>query len=319
MRSVPFYLIAASVLALTACSDPLAELPRLSETEMADELPRAEMQADPNAPTVDAVAETTPVPEEAAAPRGGLLGFFQRRADAAKAEDDTEVADAAEPAAARTPATGDDTPEASVDETVAENTGGGGLFGGMLTRAAAGGGGASGSSGRGPAPGAPDYEQVGPGVTLPYGKIARLCGVPLRSLGTRIMRYPDSGRARYALYDSTPNSTSQRNFYLTGFDDGCARQFTAALVLFGDPEIYEQIRYGPASGSQPVSETDEAYERLKSRVCRVRKGQPCGARINRMSSSTVFVSIYERFGSTPRWKNLLVHDGEVLALDIKTK
>lgn len=170
--------------------------------------------------------------------------------------------------------------------------------------------------GRGPKPGAPDYRQVGPGATLPYGEIARLCGVSAAKLGKKTASYPERGRG-YTIYDSAPGSTGLRNFYVTGFDDGCARQFTAALVVFGEVTTYEQIRYSAASKTQPVSATDVAYETVKSRVCRVPKGKPCGSRLPQLAKTTVFLSIYERFGSNPRWKNLLLHDGEVAALDVK--
>ena len=154
------------------------------------------------------------------------------------------------------------------------------------------------------------------GTRLPYGQIARVCNVPRRKLGKKIEGYPER-RSTYDLYDSDPNASSARTFYLTGFDDGCARQFTAALVIFGSPESYEQIHYGPSGEAQPILDTDKAYERVKRRVCGVRKGKPCGSKMRRLERDTVFVSVYERFGSNPRWKNILLHDGEVVAMDMK--
>lgn len=187
----------------------------------------------------------------------------------------------------------------------------GGFLGGLF-------GGGRSQSGGAPEPGDADYAQVGPGVTLPFGELARLCGTPERALGQAVARYPENGRG-YTLFDSDPGSNAQHSWFVTGFDDGCARQFTAALALFGGPEDYELIRYGPAGQTMPVSTTDAAYETLKSSVCGVRKGQPCGRRLSRMTGDTVFVSIYPNFGGSGQWKNLLLHDGSVLAADIKQK
>lgn len=170
--------------------------------------------------------------------------------------------------------------------------------------------------GRPPRPGAPDAREVSLGVTLPYGELARVCGVPNRKLGKKIEGYPEKG-SQYVLYDSVPGTTTPRTFYLTGFKDRCARQFTAALVIFGAPESYEQLHYGPSGAELPVSSTDAAYEKVKSRVCRVRKGKPCGSKMRTLARDTVFVSVYERFGSNPRWKNILLHNGEVEAVDLK--
>lgn len=163
-----------------------------------------------------------------------------------------------------------------------------------------------------PASDGPDGRDVAFGTRLPYGELARVCDAPRRSLGAEIER-----AAGWRLHDSDPGNTGAHTFYLTGFDDGCPRQFTAALALFGAPSMHEQIRYGLPAEAQPYSETDSAYERLKSRICGVARNEPCGRRISRMERDTVFVSIYERFGENPVWKNLLLHDGAALALDIK--
>ena len=172
-------------------------------------------------------------------------------------------------------------------------------------------------AGSAPRPGAPDYREVPLGTRLPYGEIARVCDVPKRKLGKKVEGYPARG-SRYVLYDGQPGATSAHSFYLTGFKDNCARTFTAALVLFGSPESYEQIHYGPSGDSQPLSETDKAYEKVKRRVCGVRQGKPCTKKMKKLSRDTVFVSVYERFGSNPRWKNILLHDGEVVAMDVKS-
>ncbi|SNR25532.1 hypothetical protein [Puniceibacterium sediminis] len=164
--------------------------------------------------------------------------------------------------------------------------------------------------------GAVNYVTATPDETLPYGQIARFCGAPGRDFGTRVATYP-KGRPAYALFDSEPGTSAARSFFLTGFDDGCARQFTAAFAIFSAPSDYEQLRYGLPSDTVPRSRTDAAYEALKSRICAVAKGLPCGSRIGRLERNTAFLSIYENFGSNPRWKTVLVHDGAALAMDLK--
>jgi hypothetical protein len=158
--------------------------------------------------------------------------------------------------------------------------------------------------------------EIPPGTILPYGKLARVCGLPKRDMGKKVEQFPES-RPKHQIYDSAPSASGPRTFYVTGFDDGCARQFTASLAMFGSVVMHEQLRYGLPSEVQPYSDTDKAYEKLKSRVCNVPRKKPCGSKVSRMERNTVFLSIYERFGSNSRWKNLLLHDGEVLAQDIK--
>ncbi len=163
-------------------------------------------------------------------------------------------------------------------------------------------------------PNAPDARVVTYGVAVPFGQIVRVCDVPRGSYGKEIGRYPER-RPEYRLYDSKPSQTGLRTHYITGFKDGCARQFTAALALFGEPVLHEQLRYGLPSKVQPYSRTDEAYEKVKSRVCRVPKGKSCGARIDKLAKDTVFVSTYERFVGSASWANILLHAGEVVEKD----
>ncbi len=197
---------------------------------------------------------------------------------------------------------------AAVPQTPVPQTQRGGFLSGLFGRAAGAGA---------PKAGDPDFAQVAPGQALPYGELARLCNVPESALGTRVDVYPETGRG-YALYDSQPGNAAAHTFYMTGFDDGCARQFTAAFALFSGPGDFERLRYGVASATMPSSRTDAAYETLKRQVCGVRRGQPCGRRIGRMERDTAFVSIYEKFGSNARWKTVLLHDGGVLAADLRT-
>ena len=311
-------LCAASLLAGCA-SDPLRDVPRLSDADVSHAALQAAIRAEPeeapvandapagggflgrlfgnqnatpadqpaNSDTTQAeIASTETVSPPSAAgsePRGGLLGFLQRAADEARAEPDGTVEVAAMPQDTAT-----DAPRT-------------GLFGG---------------GGNGPRQGDPDFQIVPLGTTLPYGVLARVCNVRPRQLGTRVDRYPE-GRGMYALYDSNPGNTAPHTFYVTGFKDNCARQFTAALAVFGSTETHEQLRYGLPAQVQPYSQTDAAYERLKSRICRVGRGKPCGSALPRLSRNTVFVSVYERFGSNPVWKTILIHDGEVVETDIR--
>jgi hypothetical protein len=167
-----------------------------------------------------------------------------------------------------------------------------------------------------PQPGDADFREVAFGTALPYGEIARSCAAPAGQLGTEVGAWPEGGGG-YRLYDSAPGGTGLRTFYLTGFADGCPRQFSAALVLFASPESYEQIRYGPAGRDMPLSSTDEAYEAIKAQVCGVSRGQPCGRRMGRLQRDTVFLSVYERFGDNPAWKTILLHGGGIAAADVK--
>ena len=154
------------------------------------------------------------------------------------------------------------------------------------------------------------------GTRLPYGQVAKICGVPDQKLGKRMAQYPER-QPLYRLYDSDPGNTDPHAFYLTGFADGCARQFTAALAVFGSVSMHEQLRYGLPAEVQPYSDTDKAYEKLKRKVCNKPRRKPCGSKIGLLEGDTVFLSIYERFDSNSHWSNLLIHRGTLLAQDRK--
>jgi hypothetical protein len=273
-------------LALAGCGAPEAEIGRLSEQDLPE-----------GAETMGAM----PGPEARDEAESG--GFLARLLGGGKPKGGTsEPEQSAEPGATEETArqTPPETFGASREvEPKPQKRGLFGLFGG---------------GGNAPADGA--TSEVAPGTVLPYGKVARICGLSDRQMGSRVEVYPER-RGAYALYDSAPQSTGLRTFYLTGFDDGCARQFSAAVAVLAGAESHEQLRYGLPAEVHPYSTTDKAYEQLKSRVCKVGRGKPCGNRINRLDRDTVFVSIYERFGSNAQWHTLLVHGGDVLAQDRK--
>ncbi|MCA0998134.1 hypothetical protein [Alloyangia pacifica] len=159
----------------------------------------------------------------------------------------------------------------------------------------------------------PDAQQVPFGTALPYGEIARVCGVPDRQLGVPVAQYPENRRG-YVLYDSRPGTTAARALYITGFDDGCARQVTGALALFGAPQLHEELRYGLAGQTLPSGPVEGAYETVKAEVCRVSSGKPCGRAMTRLARDTAFLSVYPTFGSAS-YVNMLLHDGQVVALE----
>lgn len=164
-----------------------------------------------------------------------------------------------------------------------------------------------------PAPSGPDGEVIPPGLQLAYGEIGTVCGLSARDLGTVVER-----QAGFTLHDSAAGSRDLRNFYVTGFRDGCARQFTGAMVLFGDPGMHETIRYSAGTSGIPYNRTDEAYEEIKAGICRAARGEPCGEAIDRLSRSMAFLTVYSRFGSSPQWAEILLYDNEVVAMDMKS-
>ncbi|WP_299622247.1 hypothetical protein [uncultured Tateyamaria sp.] len=162
-----------------------------------------------------------------------------------------------------------------------------------------------------------DTADVSFGAVIPFGEIARVCEARGEKLGKLVAQAARKG-ASYKLYDTVPDGDMPRTFYVTGFTDHCPRQFTAALALFGTPQMHEQLRYGLPAKEYPYSTTDKAYEKVKSRICRVGKSKPCGTRVDRLEQTTVFVSAYERFEENARWADMLLHEGVVLAAALKT-
>jgi len=163
----------------------------------------------------------------------------------------------------------------------------------------------------------PDAIDVEPGIELPFGGIARVCGLNTADLGTLV----DQGSG-FQIYDTDPDSTVLRSFYITGFGDNCARTFTGAVMVSGDVQTHEFVRYQGSNEQIGYTSTDNAYEALKANVCRVGRGQPCGERTERLNQNTRFITVYDFFGGTfnavPRkWAQILLHDSEVLAMSLK--
>lgn len=162
-----------------------------------------------------------------------------------------------------------------------------------------------------------DGADVPAGSVMPFGAIGRVCGLRTRELGTQV-----DAAAGYRIYDTIPNSTAPRPFYVTGFDDNCARTFTGAVVVTGDVQTHEFVRYQGSNERIAYTPTDNAYEALKASVCRVGRGQPCGARTDRLNRNTQFITVYNFFGGTfsavpTKWAQILIHDGQLLAVSIK--
>lgn len=276
----------SAMLVLVACGDPMATVPRLADADIPD---------DPE------MLSVMPKPEVEAAEGGGFLGWLLNGS-----ESEAETAQTAEPVVApdkQLP------PEAhgvaSRAPELPDDKGGlWGLFAGGGTGQAT------------VTEAALVTPEISRGTVLPYGRIAKVCGMPKKAMGKVVAKFPET-RPQHLLYDSAPGNTAPHSFYLTGFKDGCPRQFTASVALFGSVGMHEQLRYGLPAEIQPYSDTDKAYEKVKSRVCGVARKKPCGGKINRLKSNTVFLSIYENFGGNERWSNLLLHGGQLLAQDIK--
>lgn len=275
---------------LAGCADPMADVTRLSDVDLAEQARTAE------------VAE--PASEADQEARGGL---FARLFNPKTTAPDAPAEDAA---AEEQTGTGGPAPETAETNSAEPRRG---LFG-LLRR----------NDSRNTQaqvasvdPDAPDARLVAPGSVLPYGEVARVCDIPKRDMGTEVASYPER-RPQYRVYDSAPGSTAPRGFYVTGFPDGCARQFTAAMAMFASPGMHEQLRYGAPAESLPYSDTDQAYETIKRRVCGVGRNTPCGNRMGQLERDTAFVTVYERFGSNARWATILLHDGRVVARDTKS-
>ena len=152
---------------------------------------------------------------------------------------------------------------------------------------------------------------------VPFGEVIQVCGLKRRDLGTEVARSPGPGSFR--IYDTDPSSTQPRTQFLTGFKDNCARQFTASLVLFGSPAVHEATRYD-AQNSSVYSATDTAYEKVKNRVCGVRRGQPCPeSRAERLAREAAFLTVYRGFGDSGPWMEVFLNKGQLVAYQTQSR
>lgn len=285
---------AAAISGLTACGDPLSNVPTLNDVQVQSATARAA-----EAPSASAAGQD----------RGGLIGRLLNRAtdDPTNAAVEAALADleavGSGEEAAQTPDERAELIPAAAPALDAPRRGLGGLF-------------RRGGERDAPRTG-PDATDVAPGTVMPFGAIARVCDVPRERLGTLV----DSGGG-FQIYDTIPNSTASRPFHITGFGDGCARTFTGAVIVTGDVETHEFVRYQPSNEGISFTTADNAYEALKANVCRVGRGTPCGARAAQLNRNTVFITVYDFFGGTfnavpTKWAQILLHDGEALAMSLK--
>ena len=148
-----------------------------------------------------------------------------------------------------------------------------------------------------------------PSTTLGFGDFVKACKVRKRDLGTEVARSPGAGD--YRLYDTNPSSIEPRIQYVTGFKDGCPRQFRAALALFGSPQVHETRRYDKRNNTA-YSASDAAYEKAKNRVCRVSTGTPCPAkRYDKLEKQLAFLTAYRSFGTSGDWMEVVLFGGNV--------
>ena len=314
---------------LAACADPLAGLDRIDDVDLAqqegsaaalpteEEILREGYFGTPAATGEVIGAEIEPLAKKPAQ-RGGLLGVFRPAPVERTLEGEAE---AGAVASTETPdgAPQEDTLSAENTPTATTSPARTGFFGRLLARSPANDAAPEGTELASLTPSVtprsgPDARDVAPGTILPFGEVARSCGTAKNQLGRKVDKAPAKG---YTLYDTQPNTAAPRTFYLTGFSDGCPRQFTAANVLLGSAALYERLHYGPGGEFLPVGATDKAYEKVKRRVCGTGRRKPCGGKIKQMERSTFFVTAYSRFGNANSWSELLVHDGQVLAAAIK--
>lgn len=294
----------AGLAILSACADPLADMPRLSDVELAEGMATAASTdgSGDDSFVADAIASSNPPGG------GGLFDIFRRQPGSATSG--AAVADATDDATT--------VAEGAQDVTGAVTASASGAGVPTAVSAAAPRRGLAAIFSRAPAmPTGPDQANVAPGTALPFGQVARVCGLPSSALRTEIDRYPED-RPRFRLYDTIPNSSGQRTFYLTGFADNCPRQFTAALVTLASAGSHEFNRYR-VRGDSPYTALDSAYEQIKSRVCRVARRAPCGDRITEVEKQVFFVSAYERFGSSGVWAEYMVGQSGVIAADTERR
>lgn len=159
---------------------------------------------------------------------------------------------------------------------------------------------------------------VARGEVLPFGAVGITCEAQKRDMGEPVAQFPHDGSAAWQLFDTDPTSTAPRTQYITGFSDGCARQVTAAMILFGAPSLHEVHRYSKTRAEAPWSTADNRYEKIKASACGVGRAQPCPpAKLGTLEQDMAFVSVYKRFGDTAGWLELLLYDGDLKTEELR--
>lgn len=149
-------------------------------------------------------------------------------------------------------------------------------------------------------------------AAVSFGEIARVCEARDKPLGV-LVATTETGN--FEVHDTAPGGITLRRFFLTGFADGCPRQFMASTTAFGTPSAYEALHYGKDSFVQGA--TDLTYDQIKAEVCGVPAGAPCGKRIGKLDRTTVFLSAYDLTGATEHWTDYLLHNGTLVASAVK--
>lgn len=291
------------------------ELPLLSDVELAENAPKSglispdtdapktvlqELETVENLPVVEAALDST-----VRKPRRGLLGLFARR-DTSK-----PVVVSDEVAAPKVVDDGTDEPDRAIDNVAitddAEVAAHVAAVVGLEPKPARKGWfGSRRSKTSGLAP-------VETGEMLPFGQIGLACGLRTSELGKEVDRFPERGKG-YRLYDSDPSTTQPRIHYVTGFKDGCPRQFTASLALLESPLLHEKLLAVKGNQSQHSTKADKIFQKIRARVCRNGRGNICPeSRADAMEKTMAFVTTYERFGGNASWTEILMHDGVIAA------
>lgn len=156
------------------------------------------------------------------------------------------------------------------------------------------------------------------GEVLPFGIVGISCELRPKDMGKRVDQFPSSGPAAWQIFDTDPTSTAPRTQFITGFKDGCARQVTAALILFGSSSLHEVHRYAKTRSDVSWSKADNNYETIKSKVCRVGRKTPCPSnKVDKLEKHMAFVSVYKQFGDAKGWLELLLHDGKMETQELR--
>jgi hypothetical protein len=162
------------------------------------------------------------------------------------------------------------------------------------------------------------HSTVALGEVLPFGTVGISCEARPKDMGKQVDKFPSSGSASWQIFDTDPSSTAPRTQFITGFKDGCARQVTAALVLFGSPSLHEVHRYTKARSKVSWSKADNSYETIKSSVCSVGRKTPCpSGKLDRLEQQMAFVSVYKQFGDAKGWLELLLHNGKMETQELR--